>query len=147
MTLPSPILSSVFSDGELTTENKWYTRIFSVINSIISWGDTIAQFIGVGSAAIGTPPAYTTGLFRMQAGSAVLTYATGGVTLGLPTAFGTGVLSAVLTPGDASGSVSQLQILNGSTTASQIKFAAFQPGGAQVANGGLIRVNYMVIGW
>lgn len=36
MTIPNPIASDVFADGELTNELKWYQRVFQVINGIIS---------------------------------------------------------------------------------------------------------------
>lgn len=148
MTLPSPILSSVFTDGELTNEVKWYARIFTVINNIISWGQTIAQFLGGGSSScIGVPPAYTSGLFRTLAASVVVTYVTGGVVIPFSTAFTSGVLTIVVSAGDSNGSLSQLQILNTGTSVSQFKVAGFTPSGAQVANSTIIRINYIAIGW
>lgn len=35
--LPSLLTSTTFTDGELTNEIKWYTRVFQVINSIITY--------------------------------------------------------------------------------------------------------------
>lgn len=40
MTLPAAISSSIFVDGELTNEVKWYTRIFTVINQLITYNGT-----------------------------------------------------------------------------------------------------------
>lgn len=39
MTLPAPIPSTIFADGELTNEAKWYTRIFSAINQMITFAN------------------------------------------------------------------------------------------------------------
>lgn len=37
MTLPAPLGSGTFTDGELTNEVKWYTRVFQTINAIITF--------------------------------------------------------------------------------------------------------------
>lgn len=59
MTLPAPILSNVFADGELTNEVKWFTRIFSVINALIAFqpiiqADTDSVTVPSGAAATAT---------------------------------------------------------------------------------------------
>lgn len=67
MTLPSPIGSAVFTDGELTNETKWYTRIFSVVNQIIAY--LAAQsgqqrvYTGRRSAAVNAKDSFASGSF------------------------------------------------------------------------------------
>lgn len=53
MTLPAPIVSTIFVDGELTNEVKWYTRIFTVINQIIAAVATLLP-LGVAWSATST---------------------------------------------------------------------------------------------
>lgn len=61
MTLPAPLTSSTFVDGELTNEVKWYIRVFQVINAIISYlsglpviqhGTATASFSGTAAATV-----------------------------------------------------------------------------------------------
>lgn len=58
MTQPAPLTSTTFVDGELTNEAKWYTRVFTAINWLLSqFGDTGWQTLTLGNswAAFGAP--------------------------------------------------------------------------------------------
>lgn len=150
-----------FTAGEQPTTAKWNLvgsndAAFNAaltgsgtISGAVLEADTIAasSLIGLnlfGASGVvfgGSPPASKTGQFYLQAGTNVVSFTNNGGSIQFPTAFPTGVITALAVQGD--NSIAQIVIpLEASITNTSLGVAV--QGSAFSGN---LRVNWIAIGW
>ncbi len=115
-------------------------------SGMISNNEPAITLKGVSSAIYGAPPSpLSSGLFKIQAGTTVVTYVTGGVNINFPSAFNAGVITVVANVGG--GSLNYVaSIVEGYNMPGGFKFVAFS-GGTEYPNGATIRIDWIAIGW
>jgi hypothetical protein len=111
-------------------------------------GQLPLRLFGGGTTVVTALPALAATKFLIQGGSTIAVTAGNLATITYPTAFPTGVLTVVATPGDASGvSFAQIQLVQTSATLSVFVAGCFNNTGTAIANASSVRINWMAIGW
>lgn len=106
------------------------------------------RMFGAGSAMLaGVAPAINVGPFKVQSGTTVISYATGGNTIAYPVAFPTGVFGTIITNGDDFAAI--WTSLGASQTLSGFKVRAYDVSTTAVEHtaGTLLRLNWVAFGW
>lgn len=105
------------------------------------------QMFAVGSALAGSAPAPspTALTYKIQAGTLVFTTdAAGNWTFTFPTAFPNGLLSVVVSNGDTTITDAIANTVGGTASGTTIRM---EHGNGAAINAGLVRVNWIAIGW
>jgi hypothetical protein len=101
---------------------------------------------GVGAALVSDPPpAVATNQFLIQAATVVINFSGGNGSVTWPVAFPTGVLTVLTSNGD-SAAINYALFSTHTTTTSGTSIVCINSG-TGVGIDGLVRVNYMAIGW
>lgn len=111
---------------------------------------THLRLFGAGSAMLaGVPPAVDNNSipFKIQTGTSVISYATGGNTVTYPTAFPNGVFGTIITNGDDFAAI--WTSVGASQTLSAFKVKAYDVSTTAVEHtaGTLLRLNWIAFGW
>jgi hypothetical protein len=108
-------------------------------------GASRVSSLGATDAFFASPPAGSSGLWKIQAGTSVITYATGGNTIAYAATFPGGVVGTIICAGD-DGAYMPVNVASGQTTA-HFKVKVYDAAGAELGAGGLYRVTWVAVGW
>lgn len=113
-----------------------------------SWEPLVnLRLTGIDAGLVGSPPAVSTGLFKVQAGSVVVTTAADGTfNFTYPVAFPGGIITVLVAQGDNANAPFFIEPIQASLTTSTFYGTSQDKGGIGL-NAKTIRLNWLAIGW